>query len=182
MFQNIPGYQFDPLRCHVGLLAVDIPDTLVINIRFGVHGLNIVHSERENILIIDSVHNGIGVELIAESLGSSKELCSAGCPGIGRKDRRAGKTKQVILLEVLDDSGMHIAELTAVALIEDDDHMLFIDRMGCFLFDEGGQLLDGSNDNISVVILQLLFQDSGGGVAVGCAFFKAIVLFHGLVV
>ena len=42
---------------------------------------------------------------------------------IGGENRRARKTEQVIFLERLDNLGVHIAELAAVALVEDDDAM-----------------------------------------------------------
>ena len=42
---------------------------------------------------------------------------------IGGENRRARKTEQVIFLERLDNLGVHIAELAAVALVEYDDAM-----------------------------------------------------------
>lgn len=77
---------------------------------------------------------------------------------------------------------MHVAKLAAMALVEDDDHPFPIDRMILLLLDEGGQLLDGGNDDVGVVVLQLLFQNGGGSVAVGRPFLKAVVLLHSLVV
>ena len=88
----------------------------------------------------------------------------------------------MVLLEIFDNGRVHVAELAAVALVEDDDHPFSIDRVDFLFFDEGGQFLDGSYDDVGVVILQLLFQNGGGGVAVGCPLFKAVVLLHGLVV
>ena len=88
----------------------------------------------------------------------------------------------MILFEIFDDGRVHVAELAAVALVEDDDHSFPIDRMCLLLLDEGGQLLDGGDDDMGVVVLQLLFQNGGGGVAVGRSLLKAVVLLHGLVV
>ena len=88
----------------------------------------------------------------------------------------------MILFERFNDGNVHIAELTAVALVEDDDHMLLIDLVGRVFLDEGGQFLDGGDDDMGVVVLQLLFQDGGGGVAVGGPLFKAVIFLHGLVV
>ena len=177
-----PVHRFDPLGRHIGLLSVNVPDALVVNVRLGVHGLDVVHPEGQYILVVDGIHNSVSVELVAEGLGGGKELCSAGRPGIGRKDGGASKPKQMILLEILDDSRVHVAELAAVALVEDNDHPFSINRVSLLLLDGGGQLLDGSDDNVGVVVLQLLFQHGGRGVAVGRPLFKAVVLLHGLVV
>ena len=122
------------------------------------------------------------MELVAEGLGGGEELRPAGGPGIGGKDRGAGEAEQMVFLEILHDGRVHISELTAVALVEDDDHMLLIDLVGRVFFDESGQLLDGGDDDMGVVVLQLLFQDGGGGVAVGGSLFKAVIFLHGLVV
>jgi hypothetical protein len=43
---------------------------------------------------------------------------------------------------------MHIPELTAVALIKDDNHLLVINGVRLIFFDKGGQLLDGGDDNV----------------------------------
>ena len=63
----------------------------------------------------------VAVPVAAERLGGRAELCVATCAGIDREDRRAGEAKQVVVLERLDDSAVHVAELGAVALVEDDD-------------------------------------------------------------
>ena len=69
VFQDVPGHQFDALRRHEGLFPVDVPDRLVVNVRLGVHGSDIVHPEGQHILVIDGIHDGVGVELVAEGLG-----------------------------------------------------------------------------------------------------------------
>ena len=120
--------------------------------------------------------------MVAEGLRGGEELRPSGRPGIGRKDGGTGEPEQVVLLEIFDNGRVHVAELAAVALVEDDDHPFSIDRVDFLFFDEGGQFLDGSYDDVGVVILQLLFQNGGGGVAVGCPLFKAVVLLHSLVV
>ena len=44
------------------------------------------------------------------------------------------------------------------------------------------RLLDGGDDDFCTIVLQLALEDSGGGVAVGRALFKAVVLLHSLVI
>lgn len=69
------------------------------------------------------------MELVAEGLRRGEKLRILGCAGVCREDGRPGKAEQMILFEVLHDSRVHIPELAAVALVEDDDHMALIDRM-----------------------------------------------------
>ena len=44
------------------------------------------------------------------------------------------------------------------------------------------KLLDGGDDNSGIWVFKLLLQNRGGDIGVGGAFFKAVVLFHGLVI
>ena len=50
---------------------------------------------------------------------------------------------------------MHIAKLTAVALVEDNHDMLLINLVPLILVYEGGELLNGGNDNPAVFVLKL---------------------------
>ena len=102
--------------------------------------------------------------------------------GICRENRRTGKAEHMILLKILDDRGVHIAELAAVALVKDDDDVLLIHRVSLILADEGRELLNGRDNDPRVVVLELLFEHGGGGVGVCRALFKAVVFLHGLVV
>ena len=77
---------------------------------------------------------------------------------------------------------VHITELAAVALVKDDHNMLLVDLMPRIFLDEGRQLLDGGNDDMSFQVFQLAFQNRGAGVGVCCALLKAVILFHSLVV
>ena len=88
----------------------------------------------------------------------------------------------MIPLEVLGDGLVHVAELTAMALIEDDDEPLVKHRMSGILFDECSELLNGGNDDFGVIIFKLALQDCRGGIAVRRALLKAVVLLHRLVV
>ena len=54
--------------------------------------------------------------------------------------------------------------------------------MDGILFDKGCQFLDGRDNDMGIHVLQLLFQNCGGGIAVCRPFFKAIIFLHGLVV
>ena len=88
----------------------------------------------------------------------------------------------MILAKILCYGKVHIAELAAVAFVKDDDHMLVKNSVPGILFDEGGQLLNGGDDDFCTIVLQLALEDSGRGVAVGRAFLEAVVLLHGLII
>ena len=98
MRQNVIRDQSDAFRGKKRLFPVDVPNFLVVNIRLGIHCLDVVHPEGQHVFVVDGIHNGIGVELIAKSL-----LCRAECgilahACIDRKDRRSSKAKEVVLL------------------------------------------------------------------------------------
>lgn len=97
-------------------------------------------------------------------------------------NRCSGKTEQVVLFEVVNDSTVHITELAAVALVKDDHNMLLVDLMPRILLDEGRQLLDGGNDDMCFRVFQLAFQNRGAGVGVCRSFLEAVILLHRLIV
>ena len=82
----------------------------------------------------------------------------------------------------MNDSTVHITELAAVALVKDDHNVLLVNFVSRILLDEGRQLLDGGNDDMSFRVFQLAFQNRGAGIGVCCALLKAVILLHGLVV
>ena len=61
---------------------------------------------------------------------------SCGLPlvaGVLGEDRRAGEAEQVVALERLRDGRVHVAELAAVALVEDDHDVPVVDRRALVL-------------------------------------------------
>ena len=182
MLQNILGHQSNALRRQHGLFAVDVPYHFIGDFLFRVHGLDVIHPKGQYILVVNGIHNGIGMQLVPKGLSRRKELRVLGAAGIRRKNRRPCKAEEMILLEVLHNSRVHIAKLTAVAFVKDNHHLLGIHRMAAVFFYERGQLLNGGNNNHSLGIFQLFFQNGCRGVAVGGPFFKAVVFLHGLVI
>ena len=180
--EDILRHQLDALRRHKGLFTVDIMHLFVVDIRLRLHRLDIINAEGQDILIVDRVNDRIGMQLVAEGLLGGGEMRILHMTGICGEDRRTGEAEHMILLEVHDDRSVHIAELTAVALVKDDDDVLLIHRMTLILIDKGRELLDGRDDDPRVVVLELLFQDRGRGIAVRGALFKAVIFFHRLVV
>lgn len=182
MRQNVIRDQSDAFRGKKRLFPVDVPYFLVVNIRLGVHRFDVVHPEGQHVFVVDGIHDGVGVKLIAKSL-----LCRAECGILAHacidcKDGRAGKAEQMVLLKVFGDGLMHIPELTPVALIKNDNNSLIKNAVSGVLLDKGGELLNGGDNDSCIVILQLALQNRRGGVAVGSTLFKAVIFLHRLIV
>ena len=180
--EDIGGHIADALRRHEGLFTVDIVYLFVVDVRFLVHRLDIIDAEGQHVLVVDRVHDRVGVQLVAECLFRGGKARILDVTGVCREDRRSCEAEDVILLKILDNRGVHIAELAAVAFVEDDDDVLLIHRMSLVLIDKGRELLNGRDNDPRVVVFELLFQNCCRGVGIGGAFFKAVIFLHGLVV
>ena len=78
----------------------------------------------------------------------------------------------MIFLEILDNGRVHVAELAAVALVEDDDKMLPERRVAFVFAHKNIKLLDRCDDDPRVGVFHLPLQDGGAGVAVGRLHFQ----------
>ena len=74
------------------------------------------------------------------------------------KDRCTCKAKDVVFLELLDDSCVHIAKLRTMAFIEHHHHILAEDLMGWESLNQRCELLYCGDNNLALRILQLTFQ------------------------
>lgn len=180
--QNVAGHQLNALGGHKSLFPVDVPHLFIVYVRVIPHGTDVVHPEGEHILVIDGVDNGVGVELIPKGLLCGQEPPRGRAGGVDGEDGGAGEAENVILLEVLDNGLVHVTELAPVALVKDHHHMLLIDRVAGVFLDEGGQLLNGGDDDPGIGVGELPGQNGGGGVAVGGPLLEPVILLHGLVV
>ena len=88
----------------------------------------------------------------------------------------------MILFERFNDGNVHIAELTAVALVEDDDDVFFEDGMPLVFFNEDVEFLNGGDNNSRVRIFELSFKNGGGSIAIRRALLETVVFLHGLIV
>src|SRR5680860_1077567 len=151
------------------------------------------------------VGDGVGVEFALEKvLGGAERLDVVfDLPGGGvfGEDWRSGKAEELGLGEEVLDGLVGLAELGAVALVEDEDHALIAERVealleGCLAvllvglvvlagFVEGeAELLDGGDDDLVGVIVGDEAADKRGGIGVflDAAFLEAVELFAGLAV
>ena len=180
--KDILGHKLDPLGRHICPLAVDVVNILIHHLLVNVHRFDVIHAERQDIVIIDRVHNGVGMQLVAKGLLGREKLRGVRLLRVDREDRRSGKAEQMVLAEILHNRRVHIAELGAMAFVKDDDNVLLIDRMTGIFLDKGCQLLNGRNDDMAVLVLKLLFQDRRADVGVCRPLFKTVVFLHGLIV
>ena len=180
--KDVLGHQRNTLGSHECLFPVDIPNLFIVHVWLCIHRLDVIHTEWQHILVVDGIHDGISVQLVAKGLcrGKITRIHRSAC--VGRKNRCACETKQMVLLEILDDCLVHITELAAVALVKDDHNVLLIDLVSRILFDEGRQFLDGGNDDMRFRVFQLAFQNCGAGVGVCRALLEAVIFLHRLVV
>ena len=131
----------------------------------------------------------VGIRLTAKRLRCGFQRGFAARAGIGRKNRRTRKAKEVVVLKILGDVLVHIAKLAAMALVKNQDNVLLENLMSLIAGYKQRQLLNRCNDDFismriafGIPVFQLALQHLRGGVAVGRAFFKAVIFFHGLVV
>ena len=68
-------------------------------------------------------------QLTAKRLRGGFQRGLAARAGIGSKNRRTRKAKQVIILKILDNVLMHIAKLAAMTLIENNYNVLLVHSM-----------------------------------------------------
>ena len=182
MVKDVLGHQRNTLGRHERLFAVNVPNLLIVHVWLCVHRLDVVHTERQHILVVDGIHDGVGVQLVAERLrcGEIARVGRASC--VDCKNRRSCKSEQVVLFEIVNNGLVHITELAAVALVKDDHNVLLVDLMPRILLNEGRQLLDGGNNDMSFRVFQLAFQNRCTGVGVCRSLLEAVILFHSLVV
>ena len=132
------------------------------------------------------------MQFVAECLLGGFELYVAARACIRCKDGRSGETEQMVFLEVLGYCRVHLTEVAAMTLVEDDDHVLLEYLVSFVLLHEDGQFLNGGDDYLVFVryilpillflVLQLVFQYLCGCVSIRCSFTKLIILLHRLVV
>ncbi len=82
----------------------------------------VIHLEFKHFLITDRIGDHIGMQLPPED--APCRFCSR---SIFREDGRAGEAKLVIPLKLLLQVALCLAELAAVALVEDEDHLLHVE-------------------------------------------------------
>ena len=99
--------------------------------------LEVIDMESQDVCVLDGVGDCVGVELLLEELtGCLKRgflILNLHTGGVFFKDGRAGEAEELGLGEELLDSFMVLAELGAVALVEDEDNAFVAKRFELLL-------------------------------------------------
>ena len=182
MLQRVADDLANALRRAHRLFNVDGANLRVFHVILFFDRVHIVDAKRQDISVVDRVHDRVGVELIAKRLLRGAKIRIFARPGVDGEDRRTGEAEQMIVLEGLRKGLVQISELAAVTLVENDDKMLPERRVAFVFAHKNIKLLDRCDDDPRVGVFHLPLQNGGAGVAVRRTFFKAVVFLHRLII
>ena len=148
----------------------------------------VLDGEPQDVAVRDSVLNHVavqaGIQLRAgiEHVGGRPAVLAL----VRLENRRTRESDVVRVAEMPLDVAVHLAELAAVALV-DDEHDLLVavrihQRLVALALDRVRHLLDGRHDELAVRLLQLPHQHGGRIRPVNTVLLERVVLVHGLVV
>jgi hypothetical protein len=69
-----------------------------------------------------------------------------------------------------------------VTLIEDDDYMTIKNLVSVIFTYESIKLLDGSYNNVSIRVFELILKFCSAGITICCSFLELIIFEHGLII
>lgn len=182
MLQRVADDLANALRRAHRLFNVDGANLRVLHVVLFLDRVHIVDAKRQDVPVVDGVHDRVGVELVTERLLRGTKIRILARPGVDGEDRRAGEAKQMIVLECLRNGLVHVAKLAAVTFVENDDKMLPERRVAFVFAHKNIKLLDRRDDDPRVRVFHLPLQNGGAGVAVRRALFKAVVFLHRLII
>ena len=117
---------------------------------------HILHGKLEYVFILNGVNNGVFVQTLVEQVLSGV-LHRGLAQSVFDKDRRTGKTKQMIILKRFRNASMHIAKLGAVAFIKNKYSMPIKNLVLPIAFNKMILFLNSSDNNPCVRIFKLSF-------------------------
>lgn len=147
------GVGVDALDLHVGVVALAPERTHVVDL------------ERQHVTVVDGVDHGVGVQAVAEGLrGGAQVGVLAGARVLG-EDWRAREAEQMVVLERLGNSLVHLAELRAVAFVE-DEHGVAVEDLALALrvLEVDRELVDGGDADLSLPARRIEVGGKGAGV------------------
>jgi len=168
-------------------------------------GLEVIDVEAQDVRVLDGVGDGVSVELLLEEVHGSPHgglfVFDPLCGGVLLEDGRAGEAEELGLGEELFDGLVVLAELRAVALVEDEDDAFVAKRFQLFLvggsavlflllvalavfIQREAELLDGGDDDLVGVVVgeKTADEGGGGGVFLDATFLELVELLAGLAV
>ena len=182
MLQRVADDLANALRRAHRLFNVDRPNLRVFHVVLFLDRVHIVDAKRQDVPVIDRIHDRVGVELVAKRLLRGSKVRVFARPGVDGEDRRAGEAEQVIVLKGFRDRLVHISELAAVTFVENDDKMLPERRVAFVFAHKNIKLLDRRDDDPRVGVFHLPLQNGGACVTVRRTLFKAVVFLHRLII
>ena len=112
---------------------------------------------------------------------SSKNTCCGLCTQcILREYRRSGKTKLVVLFELLFQVLLSLAKLRTVAFVKYKDHLLMIYRQITLTLHEVIQFLNSGYNNLIIILLNIALQTGCTLRTIHTIGRKPLILLHGL--
>ena len=60
--EDVLCHQRNTLGSHECLFAVNVPNLFIVHVWLCVHRLDVVHPERQHILVVDGIHDGVGMQ------------------------------------------------------------------------------------------------------------------------
>lgn len=168
-------------------------------------GFEVVDVEAQDVAVFDGVGDGVGVEFLLEGVLGGFEGLDVAVDlfdgGVLLEDGGSGEAEQLGVGEEVADGLVGIAELGAVAFVEDDDEALAAEGFeevgvggvpallafaiaGAVFVEGEAEFLDGGDDDFVGVVGGEEAADEGGGVGVffDAARLEAVELFAGLAV
>ena len=90
----------------------------ILDVLLFTHRADVIHPERQYVSVGNGIHNGVDMQPLAERLFGGLQIKLTTRAGVVGEYRCARKTEQMVFLEFLHDSRVHLAKLAAVAFIE----------------------------------------------------------------
>ena len=185
VLDDVLRHQPDAPRVFQSPVCIYAPHLRVLYLLLLLHGADVLHPERQHVLVPYGIYYGVAVQFLPEGLCGGLQLGVSARACVHGKDRCSGEPEDIVFLEPTYDVGVHLSELGTVAFVEDEHYLFLKDgvhlRVVLFL-QERGEFLYGSDDDLGIGVEELMPEHSGGCVAVGCVLLKLVVLLHGLVV
>ena len=122
------------------------------------------------------------MQAVAERLSRRLEVGISAGDRIGCEYRRAREPEQMVVAEPLGDGPVHVAELRAVALVEDEHHVLAVHVVPRVFAQHGVELLNRGHVDPLGRVGEVLLEDGARRGAIDGALLELLVLAHGLVV
>ena len=155
--QDVLGNLADALRVQQRLLVLRRAQFFLILLGFEGFELwthiVVIHLELQHLLVSNRIGDHIRMQLTAKHAGGGLST-----QGVIREDWRAGKAKLTEFLELFLQVLLRFAKLAAVALIKNEHHLLAVDRQVRLAFHQIVELLDGGDDDLVVILVQIAFE------------------------